>query len=70
MPHAIRRRSECRMVHLQIAELTPSYRAPRYHTRVIPVIAYAGANDEYRKALEDYRKDDFDNCLVKMRQCL
>jgi hypothetical protein len=27
--------------------------------------AYAGANDEFRKALEDYRKGDFEDCLVK-----
>jgi hypothetical protein len=26
---------------------------------------YSGANDEVRKALEDYRKGDFEDCLVK-----
>jgi hypothetical protein len=26
---------------------------------------YAGANDEFRKALEDYRKGDYEDCLVK-----
>jgi len=27
--------------------------------------AYAGADDEFRKALDDYRKDDFEDCLGK-----
>jgi hypothetical protein len=27
--------------------------------------AYAGANDEFRKALADYRQGDFEDCLVK-----
>lgn len=32
---------------------------------VLAYPAYAGANDEFRKALEDYRKGDFEDCLVK-----
>lgn len=27
--------------------------------------AYSGSNDEFRKALDDYRKGDFEDCLVK-----
>jgi hypothetical protein len=32
--------------------------------------AYAGANDEFRRALEDYRKGDFEDCLVKCGSAL
>jgi hypothetical protein len=32
--------------------------------------AYAGANNEFRKALDDYRQGDFEDCLGQMRQRL